>query len=90
MKKYFYGNVSFVSQLKSKVQVEYMGDVASNMKYIKTLRLKMSDFQSEEYMISYEKERKDKGEIEDDEEEEQEEGIFLKVLLLKKVEIIII
>jgi hypothetical protein len=73
MKKYFYGIVSFVSQLKSKVKVEYGGDVASNMKYIKTLRLKMSDFQSEDYMISYEKERKDKGEIEE-EEEEQEEG----------------
>jgi len=56
--KYLYGIVSFVSQLKSSVKVVYEGDVAPNMKNIKTYRLKMSEYQSEDYMSSFEKERR--------------------------------
>jgi hypothetical protein len=72
--KYLYGIVSFVSQLKSSVKVVYEGDVAPNMKNIKTYRLKMSEYQSEDYMSSFEKERKDRDIELEEEEEEEEEG----------------
>jgi len=78
--QYFYGIVSYVSQLKSNVKVEIEGDVASNMKYIKTYRLNMTEYQSKNYMISFEKERKNREIYEEEDEEDDEEEITKKSL----------